>query len=84
VATPATDYARRSAAREKSAVVLLIGFLAAWILTMIVIQIVQIHQNGYGSGFNDGGRIPASVERKLGVPDGQHLTLKQLQKATNR
>jgi hypothetical protein len=76
--------AAEQAPKEKRAISLLIFFLVAWIATIITVQVVQIHQNGYGSGFGDGGHVPPSVLRQLDVPNGQNLTKEQLMKATNR
>lgn len=75
---------RGDAAKEKLAIGLLVTFLVTWIVTIIAIQVVQIHQNGYGSGFGDGGHTPASVRRDLNVPNADQLSVKELMKATNR
>jgi hypothetical protein len=79
-----TTLSPTSQAKEKRAIVLLAGFLITWILTIIAIQVVQIQQNGYGSGFGDGGHIPPSVVTRLDVPNGPGLTREQLMKATNK
>ena len=68
------------AAREKLAIALLVVFLGGWIATSIVIQIVQVHEYGYGGGIGDGGHVPPSVRDKIGA-DG---SIEQLMKATNR
>lgn len=68
------------AAREKLAIALLVVFLGGWIATSIVIQIVQVHDYGYGRGIGDGGHVPPSVRDKIGA-DGN---IEQLMKATNR
>jgi hypothetical protein len=47
--------------KEKLAVTLMTTFLFGWIVITLVIQAFQIHQQGYGSGFDDGHRLPDQV-----------------------
>jgi hypothetical protein len=59
---------------EARAIWLLVAFLVSWIGVIIAIQVVQIHQNGYGSGFGDGNHVPSSVISHLNVSGGPTMT----------
>jgi hypothetical protein len=84
VTTLTNHHTNSAASGEARAVWLLIAFLVAWIAVIIAIQVVQIHQNGYGSGFGDGNHVPTSVVHQLDVPGGNQLTEQQLMKVTDR
>jgi hypothetical protein len=66
--------------RERVAIYLLIAFLAAWLVTMLVIQGVVIARHGYGLGIGGGQHVPPAIVRQIGVGDN----LEKMMKATNK
>jgi hypothetical protein len=65
---------------ERTAIYLLIGFLAAWLVTMLVIQAVLIARHGYGSGIGGGQHVPKEIVKQIGVGNN----LENMMKATNK
>jgi hypothetical protein len=66
--------------RERMAIYLLVGFLAVWLLTMLVIQGVVAARHGYGLGIEGHQHVPAALVKQIGVGDN----LDKMMKATNK
>jgi hypothetical protein len=65
-------------ADERTAIYLLITFLAGWILVMLTIQGVQIAQNHVGLGLHQ--HVPRNIVQQIGVGND----FDQMMKATNK
>ena len=59
---------------------LMIGFLAAWLVTMLTITAVMVVRHGYGLGIGGGQHVPASIVKQIGVGDN----LQKMMEATNK
>ena len=68
-------------AGERLGIYVLCALLAGWLLTMVVIQAVMVHNHGYGGG--PGPRhVPPELAREAGLPP--NATVDQLMEATNK
>jgi len=66
---------------ERLGIYLLCALLAGWLITMVVIQVVMVHNHGYGGG--PGPRhVPPELARETGL--GQDASVDELMKATNK
>ena len=52
--------------RRKVGTYLMLLFTVGWIVVMLSIQFYQAHVMGFGSGFGDGGHMPAEIAAKYG------------------
>lgn len=55
--------------RRKVGTYLMLAFMVGWIVSMVGIQMAIGVQKGFGTGFGDGGRVPADIVERVGVGD---------------
>lgn len=67
-------------ANERLGIYLLIGFIAAWLVTMLTITAVMVVQHGYGLGIGGGQHVPESIVKEIGVGNN----LERMMEATNK
>lgn len=62
-------YSTPAVRRRKVGTYLMLAFMVGWIVSMVGIQMAIGVKKGFGTGFGDGGRVPADIVQTVGVGD---------------